>query len=163
MIGIGTKNVDLNKNQNKFISMLGEDTESWGLSYDGTFHHNGDSKKFSTKFTQGTIIGIHLDTWNGKLSFYKNRQLIGVACKSLFKNKCLYPMASSTAARSAMRLIRSKSIKNSLFYLCCLTLRKIVPTELNVLEVLNLPPGLNQLLKNNLDWLLSASANNIEK
>ncbi|XP_048351016.1 SPRY domain-containing SOCS box protein 3 isoform X3 [Sphaerodactylus townsendi] len=44
----------------------------WGL-----LHHKGDRVNFSTRFGQGSIIGVHLDTWHGTLTFFKNRKCIG--------------------------------------------------------------------------------------
>lgn len=32
---------------------------------------------FSSRFGQGSIIGVHLDTWHGTLTFFKNRKCIG--------------------------------------------------------------------------------------
>lgn len=40
--------------------------------------------KFSSRFGQGSIIGVHLDTWHGTLTFYKNRHCIGT-CLSLIQ------------------------------------------------------------------------------
>ena len=37
MIGIGTENFDIYKNQNKYTSLLGSDKDSWGISYRGKF------------------------------------------------------------------------------------------------------------------------------
>lgn len=79
----------------------------------------------------------------------------GVACKGL-KGREWYPMVSSTAAKSSMCLIRTASFESSLQYMCCQTLRKAVPQELDVLGVLDMPPGLKKFLKNNLYWLLGA-------
>lgn len=35
---------------------------------------------FSSRFGQGSIIGVHLDTWHGTLTFFKNRKCIGESC-----------------------------------------------------------------------------------
>lgn len=43
----------------------------------GQLHHKGSKVNFSSRFGQGSIIGVHLDTWHGTLSFYKNRRCIG--------------------------------------------------------------------------------------
>lgn len=45
---------------------------------EGLFQHKGDKVKFSSRFGQGSIIGVHLDMWHGTLTFYKNRHLIGM-------------------------------------------------------------------------------------
>lgn len=35
MVGIGTSDVNLDKYRHTFCSLLGKDTDSWGLSYTG--------------------------------------------------------------------------------------------------------------------------------
>ena len=50
--------------------------------FKGHLQHKGDKVKFSSRFGQGSIIGVHLDTWHGTLTFYKNRHCIG-ACLSV--------------------------------------------------------------------------------
>lgn len=101
MVGIGTSDVDLDKYHHTFCSLLGRDEDSWGLSYTGAWgpggragapqaagltptllppgllHHKGDKTSFSSRFGQGSIIGVHLDTWHGTLTFFKNRKCIG--------------------------------------------------------------------------------------
>ena len=68
--------------------------------------------------------------------------------------KVLYPMVSSTAARTGMRLIKACSFQTSLQFLCCQVLREIIPAHLDVIDALKLPPGLQAFLTNNLGWLL---------
>ena len=77
MVGVGTHLVDMDSCKSLFCSLLGRDEESWGLSYMGSLYHMGESKPYSTKFGQGTIIGVHLDMWHGTLEFYKNRTPLG--------------------------------------------------------------------------------------
>jgi len=81
MVGVGTASVDLDTNRYNFCSFLGRDKNSWGLSYYGKTQHCGTltDLKPTVRFGQGSIIGMHLDTWQGKLSFYKNRRPIGTA------------------------------------------------------------------------------------
>ena len=38
--------------------------------------------------------------------------------------------------------------------MCCQALRKVIPSHLDVLNVIDLPPGLKDFLKNNIRWLL---------
>ncbi|KAJ8317952.1 hypothetical protein KUTeg_003043 [Tegillarca granosa] len=153
MVGVGTSHVDLNQYRHMFCSMIGLDSESWGLSYTGTVQNKRIKQPYSDKYGQGSIIGVHLDMWHGTLSFYKNRRPLGIAYRGLH-GKVLYPMVSSTAARSGMKVIRSCSFPTSLQFLCCQTLRKVIPLHLDVLKVVNLPPGLNDFLENNIRWLL---------
>ncbi|XP_029606100.1 SPRY domain-containing SOCS box protein 3 isoform X1 [Salmo trutta] len=153
MVGIGTCDVSLDKYRHTFCSLLGKDDDSWGLSYTGLLHHKGDKVNFSSRFGQGSIIGVHLDTWHGTLTFFKNRKCIGVAATKL-QNKHFYPMACSTAAKSSMKVIRSCFTPTSLQYLCCARLRKLLPECPDTLSVLPLPPGLRHLLHNKLGWVL---------
>lgn len=41
MVGIGTSDVDLDKYQHTFCSLLGRDEDSWGLSYTGAWGSEG--------------------------------------------------------------------------------------------------------------------------
>ncbi|KAE8579190.1 hypothetical protein XENTR_v10023942 [Xenopus tropicalis] len=158
MVGIGTSDVNLDKYRHTFCSLLGKDAESWGLSYTGLLQHKGDKSNFSSRFGQGSIIGVHLDTWHGVLTFYKNRKCIGVAATQL-RNKKLFPMVCSTAAKSSMKVIRSCCCRTSLQYLCCARLRQLLPDSVDSLEVLPLPPGLKQVLGNKLGWVLQMGSN----
>lgn len=153
MVGVGTKNTNMKHYNDIFCSLLGIDEESWGFSYKGLFQHNGEYEDYEPGFTQGSIIGVHLDMWNGTLSFYKNGEYLGIASRGL-KGKTLYAMASSTAAQSKMRIVRSCSFPSSLQFLCCTALRELIHPEKNVLDSINIPAGLKQFLANNLGWLL---------
>ena len=81
---------------------------------------------------------------------------LGVACSGL-KDKTLYAMASSTAACSGMRIVHACCFPSSLQFLCAVKLRELIPDDKNVLDVVNMPPGLKQFLQNNLSWLLNKS------
>ena len=81
---------------------------------------------------------------------------VGVVFSGL-RGKLLYPMVSSTAARTGMKLVKACSYSTSLQFLCCCVLRKIIPAHLDVTAALSLPPGLHDFLMNNLDWLLRPS------
>ncbi|XP_047694497.1 SPRY domain-containing SOCS box protein 3 isoform X2 [Prionailurus viverrinus] len=122
----------------------------------GLLHHKGDKMSFSSRFGQGSIIGVHLDTWHGTLTFFKNRKCIGVAATKL-QNKKFYPMVCSTAAKSSMKVIRSCASVTSLQFLCCYRLRQLRPDSGDTLEGLPLPPGLKQVLRHKLGWVLSMS------
>ncbi|XP_039879419.1 SPRY domain-containing SOCS box protein 3-like isoform X3 [Simochromis diagramma] len=145
MVGVGTSEVNLEKFKYNFGSLLGHDEDSWGLSYTGLFQHKGDKIKFSSRFGQGSIIGVHLDTWHGTLTFYKNRHCIGVAATRLH-NKKLYPMVCSTAAKSSMKVMQACYTPTSLQYLCCARLRQMLPCCPDLFNALDLPPGLRVLL-----------------
>ncbi|XP_041362407.1 SPRY domain-containing SOCS box protein 3-like [Gigantopelta aegis] len=153
MVGVGTSHIDLNRYRHMFCSMVGRDSESWGLSYTGQLQHKGEKRQYSAKFGQSSIIGVHLDMWHGILSFYKNRKPLGIAYRGL-QGKTLYPMVSSTAARSGMKMITSRSFRTSLQFMCCQELRRLVPEHMAVLDAVPLPPGLKAFLENNMGWML---------
>ncbi|XP_071479781.1 uncharacterized protein [Diadema antillarum] len=163
MIGVGTKQVDLNQYSRAFCSMLGHEagSESCGLSYTGRFQKGGVGRMYCSKFGQGAIIGMHLDMWFGTLTYYKNGKRLGIAARNLM-NKTWYPIVSSTAARSSMRLVKTKSFPSNLQFWCCQALRKAVPPDLNVLDVLELPPGLKNYFEDSLSWLLRAHEAKVE-
>lgn len=105
MFGIGTKDVRLEAN--KFINMLGEDNNGWGLSHKGIIWHGGRQLEFTKRFTenQATRIGILFDGHRGTLTYYKDGQCLGVAFEGLDKVKePLYPIVTSTAAKTEMTL-----------------------------------------------------------
>ncbi|CAI9722777.1 domain-containing SOCS box 3-like [Octopus vulgaris] len=155
MVGVGTQSIDLDKYRHAFCSLLGRDEDSWGLSYTGVTHHKAQKELYTSKFGQGDIIGVHLDMWHGTMSFYKNRRPLGIAYKGL-QGKNLYPVVSSTAARSGMKVVRCQSFPTSLQFMCCQILRTHIPSHMDVLEVVDLPPGLRTFLHDKVGWLLQS-------
>ncbi|CAE1329768.1 SPSB3 [Acanthosepion pharaonis] len=155
MVGVSTMNIDLNKYRHAFCSLLGRDEDSWGLSYTGVTHHKARKELYTSKFGQGDIIGVHLDMWLGTMSYYKNRRPLGIAYRGL-QGKSLYPVVSSTAARSGMKVVKCRSFPTSLQFACCQALRRYIPPHLDVLEVVDLPPGLRSFLQNKVSWLLQS-------
>ncbi len=138
----------------EYRALLGQDTESWGYSYRGKTQHAGQSQAYALGYGQGSIVGIHLDTWNSTLSFYRNRQPLGIAYRNLY-GRSVYPMMSSTAARTGAKIIKTGYAESNLEYLCCKALRELVPSPLDVLEVIPMPPGLKEYLSYRFGWLLS--------
>lgn len=156
MLGVGTADTDLSYFKSTFCSMIGKDKYSWGLSYYGTVQHGGRTKEYTSKFDRDTVIGVHLDGWTGKLSFFKNNRALGVAAEGL-RDKELYPMACSTAARTKMRVVRSTSTCFSLQYLCCVAIGKELPNA-RAVNALPIPPGVRHHLCNELDWIFKINA-----
>ncbi|XP_056153699.1 SPRY domain-containing SOCS box protein 3-like [Lampris incognitus] len=157
MVGIGTSEVNLDIFKHTFSSLLGHDEDSWGLSYTGLLHHKGKKENFSCRFGQGSIIGLHLDTWNGTLTIYKNRRRVGVAATKL-QNKKLYPMICSTAAKSSMKVTRACYSPTSLQYLCCAWLGRRLLQCPDIPGALNLPPGLCSWLHAHMGWVLNLNS-----
>lgn len=56
--------------------------------FEGLLHHKGDKTNFSSRFGQGSIIGVHLDTWHGTLTFFKNRKCIGRSEGTCWQGTC---------------------------------------------------------------------------
>uniref|UniRef100_A0A8C5QNA6 B30.2/SPRY domain-containing protein n=1 Tax=Leptobrachium leishanense TaxID=445787 RepID=A0A8C5QNA6_9ANUR len=106
MVGVGTGKARLHAGSFDYINLLGQDAESWGLSYKGTVCHRGGSRQYTEPFyNRGTVIGIHLNLERGTLAFYKNGQSLGLAFSGLHKVQSpLYPMVSSTAPATELTL-----------------------------------------------------------
>lgn len=149
MIGIGTENFNINQSKQEFTNLLGSDAESWGMKFNGSLYHNSKAQSYNpiAGFTMGSIIGVHLDMWNGTLEYYLNRVPLGIAFTGL-KNKVLYPMISSTAAHSIMKLTFARSDPYSLLLL---SLKSLPTTTLS-----QLPPGL-KCCGENCWWLFPKS------
>ena len=64
-------------------------------------------------------------------------------------------MVCSTAAKSSMKVIRACYIPTSLQYLCCARLRQMLPHCPDIVEALELPPGLRTLLHAQLSWVFN--------
>ena len=156
MIGIGSSTVDLDYSRTNFASLLGRDSESWGLSYLGIIQHRGEMKQFTTKLERDDVVGLHLDLWHGTLTIYNQGKLCGVAFCGL-QNKELYPMLSSTAARTRMKLQRSCSLPTTLQYLCCAKIGNHI-SGIEDLEKLPLPPGMKRYLVKHMAWVLKTKS-----
>nr|XP_031833860.1 SPRY domain-containing SOCS box protein 3-like isoform X4 [Nomia melanderi]XP_031833861.1 SPRY domain-containing SOCS box protein 3-like isoform X4 [Nomia melanderi] len=142
MIGVGTDKVDMNSRKNDFCSFLGLDQESFGFSYRGYIQYDGKKRKYGCCFDQDSLVGVHLNTWNGTLEFFHNRKSLGIAFTGL-KDTMLYPMVCSTAAQSKMRLSHCSSTPVSL-QMECLTALKSSQRE----YLLKMFPGLCYLFEN---------------
>ncbi|XP_052009185.1 SPRY domain-containing SOCS box protein 3 isoform X2 [Xyrauchen texanus] len=105
MVGVGTQNALLHTGE-RFIDLIGMDSQSWGLSYKGFIWHNGRSEKYTEPFYErNTVIGVLLDLSAGTLTFYRNGVNLGVAFTSLEQvNKALFPLVSSTAPETELQL-----------------------------------------------------------
>jgi len=152
MIGVGTNNVCLNKFKSQFCSLIGKDNESWGISYFGTIHHDGKTRDYTKKFERGSVIGCHLDLWKGTLAFYKNGEPLGVAFEGLLGKK-LYPIISSTAARTRMKLLCSYNTGFSLQYLCCKEMSKNIPYSSESISTLPLSNALKRYIGWHMEWV----------
>ncbi|XP_031833859.1 SPRY domain-containing SOCS box protein 3 isoform X3 [Nomia melanderi] len=91
MIGVGTDKVDMNSRKNDFCSFLGLDQESFGFSYRGYIQYDGKKRKYGCCFDQDSLVGVHLNTWNGTLEFFHNRKSLGMYCFHWIKGHNVIP------------------------------------------------------------------------
>lgn len=148
MVGVCTDKVDLETLQFKFCSLLGSDEESWGYSYRGYIQHKGKTQAYGPPYGRGSIVGVHLDMWKGTIQFYLNRKPLGIAFTSLH-GRTLYPALSSTAAKSAMKVIYSSSFPSTLQLLCF----KSVSSNSEMMKMLKTIPYLKSQIENEYWWL----------
>ncbi|XP_066951575.1 SPRY domain-containing SOCS box protein 3-like [Macrobrachium rosenbergii] len=149
MIGVCTPECDMSHGIYRFCSLIGRDDESWGYSYKGTTQHAGSVSRYGPRWGKGAIVGVHLDTWRGKLEFFLNREPLGVAFEGL-RNKDLYPIVASTSAHSGMKLVASYMFPHNLQFLSSEVVFKRYPDKINVHpKDLSLPPGLQMLIQKN--------------
>ena len=105
MFGIGTKKARLHVDG--FVNMLGEDTNSWGISHKGLLWHGGKHRQYTKPFQENvaTTVGVFFDGLEGTLSFYKDNTCLGEAFSGLQEvSEPLYPIVCSTAAKTEMTL-----------------------------------------------------------
>lgn len=43
----------------------------------GGIYHNEQWSEYHSGFGQGSIVGVHIDLWRGRISYHINRKLIG--------------------------------------------------------------------------------------
>merc|ERR1712227_368952 len=105
--------MDLALHTNNFASLIGCDMNSWGFSFHGYLQHRGTKTDYGTKWGIGDIVGVHYDSWRGNIQFYINRKPLGVAWEGVRVEE-MFPVVSSTAAKSEVKLITALSFPNSL-------------------------------------------------
>ncbi|XP_017085209.1 SPRY domain-containing SOCS box protein 3-like [Drosophila eugracilis] len=146
MFGIGTQNLDLGQYDFRYVSGLGLDAHSWGLSYFGRLQHGGKRVSYCHSFSQGTLIGVYLDRSRGHIEFYLNRTSLGVAFTNVpvDPDVKIYPMVCSTAGQSVIRLINCTSVLDTMQLRSFQSLSNKHPAKLSALRQI---PGLRQIFK----------------
>ncbi|KII63459.1 SPRY domain-containing SOCS box protein 3 [Thelohanellus kitauei] len=130
MVGIATSDINTNQYQYMFRGPLGENENSWGISYHGYTQHEGIRTKLMrlfhpSRFGDGTKFGFHLDTWQGYVEIYINGNFTGTIWRSeKFVTHITKPIISSTAARTRMRLLYSTESQTSLKFLALRSISK---------------------------------------
>lgn len=150
MFGIGTDEARLHAN--KFINLLGEDENGWGLSHKGLLWHRGTGLHFTKRFieNQATQIGLLFDGINGTLTYYKDGKRLGVAFRGLNEiKKPLYPIVTSTAAKTEMTLAETRRDFVNLQDRCRAEIMKVIKTREQIRQ-LGLPTIINRYLAESL-------------
>ncbi|KAL4098481.1 hypothetical protein QTP88_023086 [Uroleucon formosanum] len=119
IVGVGTKDFDLESSKNEYTSLIGSDEKSWGYSYRGVKHHGGESLMYGQSYDRGdALIGVRLDMSRGTLEFFHNRIPLGVAFEKLNNTHLLYPMVCSTACRTNFTIKYCRSLPVNLQLYC---------------------------------------------
>ncbi|KAG9475859.1 hypothetical protein GDO78_003973 [Eleutherodactylus coqui] len=153
MVGVGTSRVSLCARSFQYLNLLGLDGDSWGLSYKGNICHAGSSKQYTEPFyEEGTLIGVHLNMEQGTLTFYKDRQNLGLAFTGLHKVQLpLYPMVSSTSPGTELALRLRYCTLPTLEERCLSTLAHNL-TQKDSADLLPLPAVVRWKLKTWKNW-----------
>lgn len=157
MVGIGTNLVP--EIVRDYATCLGSNEYSYGLSYTGAICQNRVVTGDCPGFCKGTIIGVRVDMFLGTLEFYLNREPQGIAFTGLRRHDILFPMVSSTAAQSSMRLTYASSWTNSLLINAA---KVLASTDIGQEFFQNMPPGLARDLESDF-WIPLRSAGKVHQ
>ncbi|PAA59867.1 hypothetical protein BOX15_Mlig006811g1, partial [Macrostomum lignano] len=156
-VGVCTGDAQLHANE--FLeNLIGRDGNGWALSHKGLAWHNGSAKRLCEPFAenQSCIVGVLFDGPRGQLSFYVN----GTRLESGFDglDSCpepLYPVLSSTAAKTGMSVTRLLRSYESLQDRCCAVLARSASAAAASTAVApqwwRLPPRLRRVLADRFD------------
>uniref|UniRef100_A0A5S6R4E4 SPRY domain-containing SOCS box protein 3 n=1 Tax=Trichuris muris TaxID=70415 RepID=A0A5S6R4E4_TRIMR len=154
MFGVGTAKASLH--ETRFVNLIGQDGHSWGLSHKGQIWHDGKGRQFTDPFIEytPTTIGLLYNGSNGTLSYYKDGRSLGVAFDGLNAvEEPLFPMISSTAARTEMTLNETKRTFWNLQDRCCWRLVQVLES-IDQVDRLPLPTPVRIELKRRSRWTL---------
>ena len=152
MFGIGTGKTKLHAD--RYVNLLGENNQSWGLSHKGFLWHDGKFCKYTEPFRSGTpvTIGILFDGINGTLNYYKDGVNLGIAFSDLKKIKePIYPIVCRSASKTEMTLASTKRTSNSLQDYCRASILSYVIKEEHIND-LELPKTLQQFVLKGGSW-----------
>ena len=121
--------------------LSGMDDNSWGLSYKGTIWHGGKCWRYCEPFYDDrTVIAVHLNLYEGTISFSKNGKNLGVAFSGLNNlDQQLFPLISSTATETELAVGKRTCRYMSLQELCYLTIAKSMKHKYQAVNRLPLP------------------------
>ncbi len=146
MVGIGLKTTSLQSNSKDFYPLIGKDSGSWGLNYNGKTHHDCDFHDYTnidhTRSFDSMIIGVYYNSYYGSLVFSVEDESLGLAFDSIPSAALeLYPMICSSSRDSRMELLQCTSSVCSLKSLCRGTVR-LYMNKISNIKRLPLPPHL---------------------
>lgn len=150
MFGVGTASTRLHVDA--FINLLGENQCSMGLSHKGLAWYNGSWKQYTKPFreNEATTLGLLFHGIKGTLTYYKDGECLGVAFDGLQNiEQNLYPIVTSTAAKTEMTLANTRRCYTSLQDRC----RSVILANIhNISSIQSLP-----LPYNTKDYLLECT------
>jgi len=157
MVGLATRAINTASHTHSFASLLGHDGNSWGFSYQGFVQHKGVKVAYGARWGKGSTVGVHYDAWRGTVEFYIDRRPLGMAFTGL-QGKDVFPIVSSTAAKSELKLVTAQSFTNNLQFSCLKRLADKLPGS----DILNLcfPPGLRSFIINNYWFFINLQQEN---
>lgn len=147
-VGIGTEHTPLENNTYDFSPLIGKDTSSWGVNYDGRKFHRSTSDKYISIDPEkyDTIrIGVLYDSYYGTLSYKFNGKWSGVAFDRVVTNLNLYPMVCSSSRDSVFKLTHCCSAVMSLKGLCRGVVRQNIQNDKDY-EKLSIPSHIKSYL-----------------
>ncbi|KAF0294465.1 SPRY domain-containing SOCS box protein 3 [Amphibalanus amphitrite] len=131
MVGVCTDQLDPAAGEQRFVSLLGADNHSWGLSYHGKAQHGGTGWSYGPEFGKGSIVGVYANLRSGRLEFFLNRRSLGVAFTNLpcgpGSGVRLYPAFCTTAANTCVRLVSASSVPDSLQFQATAVVTRSLP------------------------------------
>jgi len=157
MVGLATKAINTTPHSHSYASLLGHDSHSWGFSYQGFVQHAGKKVAYGNRWGKGNTVGVHFDSWRGTVEFYLDKSPLGVAFTGL-QGKEVFPIVSSTAAKSEIKLVTAQSFSNNLQFSCLKRLSDKLPGS-SILS-LCIPPGLRSFIKNNYWFFINLQQDN---
>ena len=87
-IGVSTENFVLD-------TLVGQDSESWGILENGSFSHDSDVKAMTKPLFKGDVVTLILNRERGSLLLCINRKFKGeLICDPYLKNSKVYPAVS---------------------------------------------------------------------
>ena len=159
MVGLGTRNTPLQASHMDYYPIMGRDSGSWGLNYDGMLYHNGETRKYVTTIPpkgiepQKLLIGVHYDAYYGTLSFEVDGVSCGLAYQNVPPSLELYPMVCASSNNSTFTLLYSRSSVLSLKALCRGVIRMEI-RDTKDFDKLPLPPHVRAYVAFSSGWKL---------